>query len=255
MKKLLTTLLAAILIFSYAWYRQRKTLDSLDTTLIVGTSADFAPFSFRDKDNAIVGLDIDIVQELAKRLNKQLELKDRPFNALLPDIELGNIQIIAAGITPTDKRAESVHFTQPHVTGNPLVVVTLPKNPPIKDLTELKDKKIAVNTGYISDAYMSELGGFNLLRLPKVADAFTALENGKVDAFVVSKYTLQPYLNSLPEEKALLTTFELKETDEKYALALSKKLPAAYVQKIKDTLTSMQSDGTIDKLKQKWSIA
>lgn len=245
---------AAIFVSVFMWFRKTTQPKPLEDVLIVGTSADFPPFSFRDTQNNIAGFDIDIVTELAKRLNMQTIIKDRSFGVLLPDIELGQLHMIAAGMTPTPEREKSVKFTKPYITGNPLVVVSLKTQKPITSLEDLRNKKVIVNTGYISDQYMSGIQEVNLLRLPRVADAFTALENNKADAFVVSAYTLQPYIKELDQDNTKFNTFIIAQTDESYALALSKSLPADFIASVEKTLETMQSDGTIAALKQKWDI-
>jgi arginine/lysine/histidine transporter system substrate-binding protein len=254
MKYLALALIIAAAVATFMWYRTTKQPQPLSDVLIVGTSADFPPFSFRDTQNNIAGFDIDIITELAKRLNMQTIIKDRPFGVLLPDIELGQLHVIAAGMTPTPERQKSVKFTKPYITGNPLVIVSLKTQEPITSLEDLKNKKIIVNTGYISDEYMSDIKDVQLLRLPRVADAFTALENNKADAFVVSAYTLKPYLKDLDRDNTKFNTFIITDTDESYALALSKLLPADFIASIEKTLDTMHSDGTIAALKQKWAI-
>src|SRR5690606_5895383 len=82
----------------------------------VVTSADFKPMAFIDGDD-IVGFDIDVVKEIARRLNKQIEIQDMPFELLIPQIQLGSIQLIAAGMTVTPERSERVFFTEPYLTG------------------------------------------------------------------------------------------------------------------------------------------
>ena len=184
MKKIFITLLLALITFTLIfWYRKTSDYKPLEKILIVGTSADFPNFSFRDKDNTIVGFDIDVIKEVTKRLGMELDLQDRPFGLLLPQIELGQIHAIAAGMTPTEERAKRVTFSKVYLSGNPLLVVSSAKNPAITDLEDLKGKDVIVNTGYTADFYMSKVPNVNLIRLTKVADALAALEQGKGYAF------------------------------------------------------------------------
>lgn len=253
MKKLFITLLLALITFSLLfWYRRTADYKPLENSLIVGTSADFPPFSFRDKDNTIVGFDIDIIKEVAKRLSLDLDIQDRPFSMLLPQIELGHIHAIAAGMTPTPERSKTVTFTKPYLLGNPLLVVSPASQPVITSLEDLKGKDVIVNTGYTADLYMSQIPTINLLRLTKVADALAALEHGKGFAFVTAQFTLQPYIK---EKSGQFNFFRVPETEESSALALSKKLPCEFVDKVQKTLDAMESDGTVDALKKKWELA
>ena len=58
------------------------------------------------------------------RLKKEIIFKDMPFDALIPEIQIGNIHVIASGMTPTEERALRTLFTRPHLTGNPLVIIS-----------------------------------------------------------------------------------------------------------------------------------
>lgn len=252
MKKIFVTLLLSLITFTLVlWYRKTADYKPLEDILIVGTSADYQPFSFRDKDNTIVGFDIDVVKEVAKRLSMTVDLQDRPFGLLLPQIELGQIHAIAAGMTPTPERSERVTFTKPYLLGNPLLVVTLANQPEVTSLEDLKGKDVIVNTGYTADLYMSKIPGINLIRLTKVADALAALEHGKGYAFVTATFTLLPYIK---DGKERFNYFRLPETEESSALALSKKLPAEFAERVQKALDSMEADGTIDGLKKKWEL-
>ena len=84
------------------WYKAQQTPTPTvanTNTVIVGTNSEFPPFSFREGDD-IIGFDIDVIQEVLKRLNKEIIYKDMPFDALIPEIQVGNIHIIAAGHDP-----------------------------------------------------------------------------------------------------------------------------------------------------------
>lgn len=252
MKKIFATLLFALVAMSFLfWYRKTTDAKVLGTTLIVGTSADFPPFSFRDKDNNIVGFDIDVVKEVAKRLGKDVDLQDKPFGTLLPQLELGHIHMIAAGMTPTEERAKRVNFTKPYLSANPLLIVTTAHTPRATSIEDLKGKDVIVNTGYTADLYMSKIPDVNLIRLSKVADALTALDQGKGYAFVTASFTLQPYIQ---ENKEKYNYLRLEETDEQNALALAKQLPADFAADVQKALDAMQADGTLDALKQKWAV-
>lgn len=108
-------------------------------SLIIGTNAEFPPFSFIDNDN-IVGFDIDVITEIAKRLNKKISFANMSFEALIPELQIGTIAVIAAGMTPTKQRAEKVFFTTPHFSGDPLLAITKKGTQPITKPEELINK-------------------------------------------------------------------------------------------------------------------
>lgn len=243
----LAVLIPVLFYFSYS-----KETEKVEDTLVVGTNTDFPPFSFQ-VDGEIKGFDIDIAREVCRLLDKKMVLKDMPFEALIPDLLLGNIDFIAAGMSYTPERAERVLFTKPHLKNDPLVILTLKSSqfPPDGDLGALKGKTIIVNEGYTADLYLSDKPGLNLLRLALPADAFVALKNGRGFAFVTAQSTLKTFLDK--QEGVEFQVNVIPGTIENYALVVSKKNPAL-AREIQIALDTMQENGTIDQLKKKWNF-
>ena len=255
MKKISLYIIIALILGASAavWYRAEKTIittTALDT-IVVGTNAEFQPFSFKEGDT-ITGFDIDVITHVLKRLNKKMILKDMPFDALVPEIQLGNIHIIAAGITPTQERAQRALFTQPHLTGNPLVIISL-KDKALTSVEDLTGKTVVVNEGYVADSYMSDQPAVTLLRLSSaaVSDGMLALESGRADAFVTAIHPMKPYFNKYDSNSFSVTP--IPATEESSAFAISKHYPELrhYIQV---TLDRMEEDGTLNTLKTQWGL-
>lgn len=236
------------------WYRAEKkiiTTKPLDT-VIVGTNSEFQPFSFKEDDN-FTGFDIDVIREVLKRLNKEIIIKDMPFDALIPEIQLGNIHVIAAGITPTPERAQRALFTRPHLAaGNPLVIVS-PQQTALTNLDDLAGTTVVVNEGYLADSYMSDQPGVHLIRLSSnaISDSILALESGRADALVTSLHSIKPYFEK--HDQSHFSVIPIPGTEESSAFAVSKHYPELrdYMQ---ITLDRMKEDGTLDALKRKWNL-
>ncbi len=236
------------------WYIRRKAYAPKPKTnvIIVGTNAEFQPFTFK-KNGEIVGFDIDIIHEVSKRLGKVVQIKDMPFDALIPEIQLGNIHVIAAGMTPTDERAKRVLFTKPHLDSDPLVIITLANTQKIKGVDDLVGKNIVVNEGYTSDIYMSTIAGINIIRLSSamVSDGLLALQSSRAFAFVTARTTVMPYFKQYGTSEFNMVPIE--GTEEKDALVISKHYPTLHKQ-IQQVLDTMESDGTLDTIKEKWNL-
>jgi len=221
-------------------------------TVIVGTNSEFPPFSFKEGDD-FTGFDIDVIQEVFKRLKKSILFKDMPFDALIPEIQIGNIQVIAGGITPTEERAQRAFFTRPHLTGNPLVIISLKDGNALTTLADLEGKTVAVNEGYIADSFMSEQPGITLLRLSSalVSDGILALQSNRADAFVAASYSMKPYFEKYNINDFYVTP--IANTEESSAFAISKHYPDLR-RDIQITLNEMEQDGTLEALKTKWNL-
>lgn len=238
----------AIGMFWYSFWYKPCPESTASTCLMVGTSADYKPFSFKENDE-IVGFDIDVVKEVAHRLNKTIQFQDMPFEMLVPQIQLGRIHLIAAGMTVTPARAERVIFTEPYLTGDPLVIITLKDRPLTYE--ELDGKNVIVNQGYTADFYLSKNSHINLIKLPSVADALMSLNAKRADAFVTASNTIKPFLDQYGHDN--FNVAFVPETDENSALAISKEYPEL-AEQVKTVIRDMLADGTIDALKEKWHV-
>ena len=214
--------------------------------LIVGTSPDYPPFAFIEKGQT-VGLDIDIMHELARRLNRPVEFRAMEFDLLLPELQMGNLQLVVGGMTATPERAERIFFTEPYLIGGE--VVMLSKNDlNVQNLADLKNYKVVVNAGYVPDTYVTK-NGIEPLRVASVADALFLLEVGQADVFVSSKTALVYFLKNLSGYK----TTTIAGIDDESSLAISKHYPELANQ-LEAELHKMKTDGTLDAIFKKWSI-
>lgn len=238
------------------WYKAQQAPTSTPqttNTVIVGINAEFPPFSFKE-DDAFVGFDIDVIKEVLKRLKKEIIFKDMPFDALIPEIQIGNIHVIASGMTPTEERAQRTLFTRPHLTGDSLVIINSKNEPPLTTLADLEGKTVAVNEGYTADSFMSEQPGIELLRLSSalVSDGMLALQSSRADAFVAASLSMKPYF-----EKYNINDFNITpipNTEETSAFAISKHYPDLR-RDIQVILNEMEQDGTLKSLKTKWNLS
>ena len=156
MKKLLSLLLALVMLLSFAAcanddtppadgddQQQEEQNGSESTTmnkladikaageLVVGTSADYPPYEFHteiDGKDTIVGFDISIAQAFADELGVELKLVDMAFESLLISLQNGDFDLVMAGLTPDEKRAKTVDFTDVFSTTSKLSL-SVPRMP------------------------------------------------------------------------------------------------------------------------------
>lgn len=235
-----------------AWWHLRhpSAVPPVDDVLIVGTNAEYFPFSFLEQ-GVPVGFDIDIAREVCTRLGKKMHLVDMPFDMLLPKIQLGDIHIIAAAMSPKPERAKHVLFTQPYLQGDPLLIITPIANQNIDTVSDLAGKTVVVNDGYTSDAYISGMKDVVVQRLATPAEAFLALKSGRAQAYVAAQSSVERFLNMHPDA---YRTIVINDVTDAYALVISPLYPelAAPIQQALDAMTT---DGTLETLKLKWKLS
>lgn len=218
-------------------------------TLLIGTDAEFPPFTFME-NGKLVGFDIDFLKEIGERLHKKVEIKIMPFTALLPSLQLGNIQVAASGLTETPERAQHMLFVSPYIVENPLVIVSLP-NAPLKTVQELAGKEVIVNDGYTADLYISKISGPIIKRLKSPAEAFLALKSGHAAAFITAQNTVAPVLVQYGAHAFYTSVIPNTEDTASLAVAPQHKELRDQIQQAQD---SMKQDGTLEKLKKKWGL-
>lgn len=214
----------------------------------VGTNSEFPPYSYLE-NGELTGFDIDVAKEAARRLGKEVKFKDLPFDALIPELVLGHVDFVAAGMTATEERAKRVLFTESYLNDDPFVFFT-PKDSDIS-VDNLKGKTIVVVEGFTADIYMSDKSGFELIRLPTQADAFMAVKYGRADAFVTASTTVEQFVKSQNSDqyKAVI----IPGTSETCVLALPKS-KAQLRDDLQTVLNEMIKDGTLEQFKKKWNV-
>lgn len=112
---------------------------------VLGLDDSFPPLGFRDENNEIVGYDIDLAREVAKRLGVSFKAQPINWDAKEQELSTGNIDCIWNGLTITDERKAILSFTKPYLNNAQIVVVK--NDSGINSLADLKGKKIGLQAG------------------------------------------------------------------------------------------------------------
>ena len=80
-------------------------------TLTMGTNCEFEPFEYLDENGEPTGFDVDFVKYLCAELGYEVTIENMDFDALIPALQSGRIDFIAAGMTRTEEREENANFT------------------------------------------------------------------------------------------------------------------------------------------------
>jgi polar amino acid transport system substrate-binding protein len=125
--------------------------------IIVGTSADYAPFSFYTPNFTLDGFDVALVRELGRRLGVEVEIRDFAFEGLLDALQLQQIDIAIAAISLTPEREQRTDFTQVYYIGQDGVLARQGANTgPIRVAQDLASKRIAVQYGSVYESWVNK---------------------------------------------------------------------------------------------------
>lgn len=218
--------------------------------LHVGTNADFAPFEFQDENGSTEyqGFDMDLIRAVAKEMGYKAEIQNINFDGLIPAMESGNIDVIAAGMSINEERKGQVDFSDPYYTSG-LTIIVNKNNNDIKGFADLKGKKIAVQIGTTGMAEAQKIEGADVKALNSSADTFMELKAGNVDAVINDRPVNDYFMVQSKSED--LKRLDDSLTSEEYGFAM-KKGNTELAQKINAALKTLKENGEYDKIYEKW---
>lgn len=159
-------------------------------TLIVGTSPDYPPFEFmvsEDGKSKIAGVDISMSEMIAEDLGVKLEVKPMNFDALIPAVQAGTVDMVVAGLSPNPEREKAVDFSDVYFKGVNSVITLDGDQINITSEDDLKKAKIGVQKGSTQEVYVTEnLKATNTKSLVAIPDLVMDLKNGNIDAIVLN---------------------------------------------------------------------
>ena len=218
-------------------------------TLTVCSDVPYPPFEDFDKSSptGFKGFDIDIVSEIAERLDLELEVKDSSFDALQSGqaLNAGQCDLAASAMTITEDREKNLDFSDGYYDSEQSLLV--PTGSDIASIDDLDGKKVGVQQGTTGKAYAEEnVSGAEIISFPSDAEMFQAIKGGQVDAL------LQDLPVNLDHTKdGDFEVVETYKTDEQYGFAI-KQGNTQLLEDVNQALQEMRDDGTYDEIYDKY---
>lgn len=243
------------------WFGEDETVktseayDNLPGTngnLIIAVTATLAPFSFQ-KDNRIVGYDIDMIVEFCKEQGYSLEIMDVEPAASIVALSTGKVDMVAGCLTITEERKQSVDFATPNYEGGVVAVVPLEKNlpalgvPKYSKVSELEGKTLGALTGTaFFEKAAPYIPNMKSLYFNDLVGETEAVRTGKVEAILLD----EPVARLLTAQISELAIIEEPVEKDRYGFALAKGSPLT--EEINAVIKEFREDGTLSKLEEKW---
>jgi polar amino acid transport system substrate-binding protein len=220
-------------------------------TLVLGLDDAFPPMGFRNEDNQIVGYDIDLAKEVAKRLGVKLVPQPIDWNAKEQELNTAKIDCIWNGFTITDERKQAMAFTKPYLKNAQVVVVK--KGSPHGTLASLKGKKVGLQAGSSAAGALEAAKEFraSLGEVIEFKDNLTALmdlEVRGVDAVVMDLILAQDNIKRSGKPFVILAESLAPEV---FGVGFRKN-DLALRDAVQGALEAMAKDGTVAKLTKQW---
>ena len=221
--------------------------------LQVCTHLSYKPFQFKDDSGKVVGFDVDVMDLVAKKLGAEQEIVDIDFAQITSGAVFAakKCDAGAAATTINDKRKEAILFSDPYFEATQALLVK--KDSGIKDLPDLKGKKLAVQTDTTGQEYGNknkDANGYEVVVFDDMPTQLAGVLAGRADAAVNDNGVVFDYAKENP------TTEVVKEfnTGEQYGFMFQKDNAngTALAKLTNEVLTAAKADGTYNDIYKKW---
>lgn len=223
------------------------------TTLVLGTSADYAPFEFMYPDDngdmQYGGIDIYTAQYIADYMDVDLQIENMSFNNLLTSLNKGQFDIVLADIEATEERKNAADFSDPYLIElAPQFLVKKENAEQFKSYSDFEGKTIGAQTATTKLDIISEIPDVNPVALQSVLDLIKEVNYGKVDAILVDGSVAQQY-QATNDDLVALSFDELGQSAD-VCVAVAKGDPKGLLPKINEAIAKLNEENKIEEFKQ-----
>ena len=224
--------------------------DAAMTKLVLGTSADYAPFEFMypDESGEMVygGIDVSVAQYIADEMGVELQVENMGFDYLLTSLDKGDFDIVLAAMEATPDRLENADFSDPYYTDvPPAILVKADKADQYKTLADFNGKAMGAQAATTKLDMVNDIEGVNAVSLESVLDLVNELVYDKVDAILVDGGVAKQYAEANPDLVIADASAELGEPAP-YCVAVQKGDPKGLLPSINATIAKLIADGKIE---------
>ena len=224
--------------------------DAAMTKLVLGTSADYAPFEFMypDESGEMVygGIDVSVAQYIADEMGVELQVENMGFDYLLTSLDKGDFDIVLAAMEATPDRLENADFSDPYYTDvPPAILVKADKADQYKTLADFNGKSIGAQTATTKLDMVNDIEGVNAVSLESVLDLVNELVYDKVDAILVDGGVAKQYAEANPDLVIADASAELGEPAP-YCVAVQKGDPKGLLPAINAAIAKMNEANMLE---------
>ena len=220
------------------------------TTLVVGVSADYAPFEFMYPDasgNMVYGgIDISVAQYVADEMGLTMQVENMSFDNLLASLDKGDFDIVLSAMEATPERLENADFSDPYYTDvPPAILVKADAADSYKTLADFNGKSVGAQTATTKLDLVNDIEGATPVALASVLDLVNELVYDKVDAILVDGGVAQQYADANPDLVIAEASAELGEAAP-YCIAVQKGDPKGLLDGINAAIAKMTAENKVE---------
>ncbi len=216
----------------------------------IGTEGTYAPYTFHDKTGKLTGFDVEIAEEVAKRLGVTPEFIETKWDGMFAGLDAKRFDMIVNQVGIKPDRLEKYDFSDPYIVSKAVLIVNSDDDT-IKTFEDLKGKKSAqsltsnlAKIAEASGAVLEQVDGFN--------QAIDLLTSKRVDATINDSLS---YLDLKMQKPDIAIKVVDEEENAQPSAVMFNQGNKELVDAVNEALTDMKADGTYAKISDKWFAA
>jgi L-cystine transport system substrate-binding protein len=216
-------------------------------TIKVGTEGTYPPFSYKNEKGELTGFDVDVINEVSKRIGVKAEFVPTEWKAMFTGLDSERFDVIANQVGITEARKPKYDFSDPYTVSGSQIIVHKDTTG-INSLEDLKGKKVGVSQGSNYEEKAVKAGAV-IVHYPGSNEILADLAAKRIDAALNDRLFVSEYLMKNPNKnlQAAGKTFDT----ETVGFAFRKGSPEL-VEAFNKALKDMQTDGTFKQISMKW---
>lgn len=217
--------------------------------ITVAMEGTWAPWTFHDEDDNLVGYDVEVAEKIAEKLGVKVNFVEGEWDSLLAGLDSGRYDVMVNGVSVDEERKEKYDFSIPYAANRTAVIVRN-ETEDIQSMDDLDGKRTA-NTLNSTYAKIAEEHGAEVTNVDDLSQTFELLFAGRIDATLNDEVAYYDYMKNHPDAEIKIAV--LSDDVVQVAIPLRKGEETRTLREAIDkALTELSEDGTLTELSEKY---
>ena len=217
--------------------------------ITVAMEGTWAPWTFHDEDDNLVGYDVEVAEKVAEKLGVKVNFVEGEWDSLLAGLDSGRYDVMVNGVSVDEERKEKYDFSIPYAANRTAVIVRN-ETEDIQSMDDLDGKRTA-NTLNSTYAKIAEEHGAEVTNMDDLSQTFELLFAGRIDATLNDEVAYYDYMKNHPDAEIKIAV--LSDDVVQVAIPLRKGEETRTLREAIDkALTELSEDGTLTELSEKY---